>query len=124
MGRSRRSSKHPDLVRRAWRHHSARSVEGNRVASSLGTFLVNTTGCLVLGALAGAGAAIPDPALALVGTGFCGALTTFSTFSYETLRLIEQRAYFYATMNALVSVITGLGATLIAYATIAALTGK
>lgn len=80
-----------------------------------GTLSVNLAGCLILGALTGAGTAIPAPALALAGTGFCGALTTYSTFSYETLRLAEQKAYFYAIMNALVSIIAGLGAALLAY---------
>ncbi|GLY67210.1 fluoride efflux transporter CrcB [Amycolatopsis taiwanensis] len=82
-----------------------------------GTFSVNLVGCLILGALTGAGTALPTPALALAGTGFCGALTTYSTFSYETLRLAEQKAYFYAAMNTLVSIIAGLGAALLAYTT-------
>jgi CrcB protein len=86
-----------------------------------GTFTVNVTGCLILGALIGAGAAIPDSVLSLLGTGFCGALTTYSTFSYETLRLIEQKAYFYATANVVISLVAGLGATLIGYTTISAL---
>jgi len=80
-----------------------------------GTFSVNLTGCLILGALTGAGTALPAPALALAGTGFCGALTTYSTFSYETLRLVEEKAYFYAVMNVLVSIVAGLGATFLAY---------
>lgn len=88
-----------------------------------GTFSVNLVGCLVLGGLAGAGTALPGPVLALVGTGFCGALTTYSTFSYETLRLIEQKAYFHATMNAVVSVVAGVGAALLAYTTTAAVIG-
>jgi CrcB protein len=82
-----------------------------------GTFTVNLAGCLILGALAGAGAALPSPVLALAGTGFCGALTTYSTFSYETLRLAEQKVYFYAAMHVTVSVIAGLGAALLAYTT-------
>jgi len=85
-----------------------------------GSFSVNLVGCLILGALTGAGGALPDPVFALVGTGFCGALTTYSTFSYETLRLAEQKAYFYATMNAVVSITAGLGVTLLAYITISA----
>jgi CrcB protein len=88
-----------------------------------GTFSVNLVGCLILGALAGAGTALPGPVLALVGTGFCGALTTYSTFSYETLRLAEQKAYFYAAMNVTVSVIAGLGAALLAYTTTSAVIG-
>jgi CrcB protein len=86
-----------------------------------GTFSVNISGCLILGAFAGAGTALPGPLLALLGTGFCGGLTTYSTFSYETLRLVEQKAYFYAAMNIIVSVIAGLGAALIAYTTSSAL---
>lgn len=78
-----------------------------------GTFTVNLIGCMVLGGLAGA--AVSTPVFALVGTGFCGALTTYSTFSFETVRLAEQRAYMLATMNILVSVIAGLGATLLSY---------
>jgi CrcB protein len=85
-----------------------------------GTFSVNISGCLILGALTGAGTALPGPLLALLGTGFCGTLTTYSTFSYENLRLVEQKAYFYAAMNIIVSVIAGLGAALIAYTTTSA----
>lgn len=85
-----------------------------------GTFSANLAGCLILGALTGAGTALPGPVLALVGTGFCGALTTYSTFSYETLRLTKQKAHFYAAMNMITSVITGLGAALLAYTTISA----
>ncbi|MFI5783331.1 fluoride efflux transporter CrcB [Nocardia sp. NPDC051570] len=84
-----------------------------------GTFTVNLVGCLILGGLTGAAAT--TPALTLLGTGFCGALTTYSTFSYETLRLLEQRAHFYAAMNVLVSVIAGLGAALLGYAAVHAI---
>lgn len=86
-----------------------------------GTLSVNLAGCLILGGLAGAGPAVPGPTLALLGTGFCGALTTYSTFSYETLRAIEEKAYFYAALNIVVSVIAGLGAALLGYTTAAAL---
>lgn len=86
-----------------------------------GTLAVNLTGCLILGALTGAAADLR--VLALLGTGFCGALTTYSTFSFETLRLLEQRAYFYATANVLVSVISGVGAALLGYTVANALLG-
>jgi CrcB protein len=81
-----------------------------------GTMSVNVIGCLVLGFLAGAGSSLPSGVAALVGTGFCGALTTYSTFSYETLRLIEQKSYLYAVMNVLISLIAGLGAVFLGYA--------
>ncbi|WP_280361335.1 fluoride efflux transporter CrcB [Nocardia wallacei] len=84
-----------------------------------GTFLVNLTGCLVLGGLAGA--AVSTPVFALLGTGFCGALTTYSTFGYETVRLTEERAYLYAALNVVVSVVAGLGAALLAYTVVEAI---
>jgi CrcB protein len=73
-----------------------------------GTFAVNVTGCLILGLLTGAA---PSPHLQLLlGTGLCGALTTYSTFSYETLRLAEQGARLYSVLNVAGSVVAGLGA--------------
>lgn len=74
-----------------------------------GTFVVNVTGCLILGLLTGASAADAHLRL-LLGTGLCGALTTYSTFSYETLRLTETGAGLYAAANAVASVTAGLGA--------------
>ncbi|MEU8508536.1 fluoride efflux transporter CrcB [Streptomyces brevispora] len=77
-----------------------------------GTFAVNVTGCLALGLLTGAvtaGAATSHVQL-LLGTGLCGALTTYSTFSYETLRLAEDGARLYAAANVVASVVAGLGA--------------
>ncbi|MFJ8492858.1 fluoride efflux transporter CrcB [Streptomyces sp. NPDC094038] len=77
-----------------------------------GTFVVNVTGCLILGLLTGAataGAAGPHLQL-LLGTGLCGALTTYSTFSYETLRLTETGAGLYAAANVVASLVAGLGA--------------
>lgn len=86
-----------------------------------GTLTVNVAGCLMLGGLTGA--ALSAPVLSLLGTGFCGALTTYSTFGYETLRLAEQRSYFYATVNVVVSVIAGLGAALLGYTVVSAFLG-
>ncbi|MEV5593124.1 fluoride efflux transporter CrcB [Streptomyces sp. NPDC052496] len=77
-----------------------------------GTFTVNVAGSLALGLLTGAvaaGAASPDLYL-LLGTGLCGALTTYSTFSYETLRLASGGARWHAAANVAVSVAAGLGA--------------
>jgi CrcB protein len=88
-----------------------------------GTYSVNVLGCLILGGLTGAGLALPTSMITFLGTGFCGALTTYSTFSYETLRLAEDKAYFYAAMNVIISVITGLGAALLGYTAVQALVG-
>ncbi|WP_030251027.1 fluoride efflux transporter CrcB [Streptomyces violens] len=90
-----------------------------------GTFTVNVVGCLVLGLLTGAvaaGAASSQVQL-LFGTGLCGALTTYSTFSYETLRLAEGGARFFAVANAAASVVAGLGAAFVGAAVAQALWG-
>ncbi len=85
-----------------------------------GTLTVNVAGSLLLGLLAGLPA---DPALtALAGTGFCGALTTYSTFSYETLRLAQEGARFYAFANVVVGVVGGLGAAMTGLLLAAAIT--
>ena len=64
-----------------------------------GTFVVNAAGSLVLGATAGG-----------VATGFCGALTTFSTFSFESVRLAEEGALGAAAINVAGSVVVGAAA--------------
>ncbi|OLT10762.1 chromosome condensation protein CrcB [Pseudonocardia sp. CNS-139] len=72
-----------------------------------GTYVVNVTGSFVLGLVV---AAAPPAVMALVGTGFCGALTTYSTFAYETVQLGARPARMLAVLNALGSVLAGLGA--------------
>ncbi|EXU69915.1 MULTISPECIES: fluoride efflux transporter CrcB [Streptomyces] len=77
-----------------------------------GTFLVNVVGCLVLGLLTGAAAegAASQRLQLLLGTGLCGALTTYSTFSFETLRLAEEGARLFAVANVVLSLVVGVGA--------------
>lgn len=75
-----------------------------------GTFTVNVAGSLVLGVLTGV--VLEDAGSSsvqlLLGTGLCGALTTYSTFSYETLRLAEEGARFAAVANVAATVLGGL----------------
>jgi CrcB protein len=75
-----------------------------------GTWWVNMVGSFLLGVVAAAvdlhGA--PGWLLTLVGTGFCGSLTTFSTFGYETLRLLEDGAWRAAWVNVVLSLSVGL----------------
>lgn len=75
-----------------------------------GTFVVNATGAMVLGLITGLvlyHGLGPLP-VALIGTGFCGGYTTFSTFSYETLRLVEEGALSAALGNVAGSLLVGL----------------
>ncbi|MET9549923.1 fluoride efflux transporter CrcB [Streptomyces sp. NPDC006627] len=106
------------------RHLTDRAVRARHdTVFPWGTFTVNVVGCLVLGVLAGAvsaGAASASAQLFL-GTGLCGALTTYSTFSYETLRLAEGGARLYAAANAVGSVVAGLGAAFLGVAVAEAL---
>lgn len=88
-----------------------------------GTFTVNVVGSLVLGVLTGAAlaGAASDTVQLLLGTGLCGALTTYSTFSYESLRLAESGAGLLAAANIAGSVAAGLGAVWIGLASAEAL---
>ena len=72
-----------------------------------GTFVVNVAGSFVLGLLA---AAAPPWLLTLGGVGFCGALTTFSTFSFETVRLLEEGRLRPALLTVTGSVLLGVAA--------------
>lgn len=83
-----------------------------------GTLTVNVAGSLVLGVLLGLSAVhvLPSWAFALAGTGFCGALTTFSTFSFETLRLLEEGSPLEAAANVVVvSLVAGMAAASAGY---------
>jgi CrcB protein len=86
-----------------------------------GTLAVNVVASFLLGAVTGASTAL-SPGVALVlGTGFCGALSTYSTFSYETLRLLETGARFYAIANVAVALAAGFGAAALGWTAGAAL---
>lgn len=78
-----------------------------------GTLTVNAVASLVLGVLVGAG--VTGNAAALFGTGFCGALSTYSTFSYETHRLIQDRSYLVAVLNVVASLAVTLAAASLGY---------
>lgn len=81
-----------------------------------GTLAVNVFGCLVLGLLTGAAQALPGDLVVFAGTGFCGALTTFSTFGYETTKLLEQGSLLEAGLNVLAGLALGILAAVSGYA--------
>jgi len=77
-----------------------------------GTFLINMTGSLLLGLITGAALyhGFPTTPRIILGTGFCGAYTTFSTWTFETVRLLEEGAVRKALLNAVLSLAVGSGA--------------
>ena len=75
-----------------------------------GTLAVNVAGSLILGLLAGLGSGVPGPVGALLGTGFCGALTTWSTFAVQTVQLVPRRL---AVLNVAATLVLGLGAAVL-----------
>ena len=78
----------------------------------LGTVLINVTGSMVLGVLAGVVLFHGQPSAWQVvgGTGFCGGYTTFSTASFETVRLVQQNRRGLALVNAVVSLVLSVAA--------------
>ena len=92
----------------------------SRVETALpwGTFIVNVSGSFVLGLLTGLSLRghLPGDVKAVAGTGFCGAFTTFSTFSFESVRLLEVGQILDATLNVLVSALVGFAGAAVGFA--------
>lgn len=79
----------------------------------MGTFLVNVTGSLALGFFMGLAlerSIIPVNLRSLLAIGFLGGYTTFSTLTFESLRLVEDGELFKAALSVLGNVVLGLGA--------------
>jgi fluoride exporter len=83
-------------------------------ATGLGTLTVNVVGSAVLGFVVGAASA-PSWVMALVGTGFCGSLTTFSTFGYDVVRLVEEKVAGRAMLYLAATLALGVGAAAAGY---------
>ncbi|MCX4596543.1 fluoride efflux transporter CrcB [Streptomyces sp. NBC_01549] len=77
-----------------------------------GTWLINITGSYVLGIVMGLGArhGLSDQAVHIAGVGFCGAYTTFSTFSYELVHLREKGHVRKSPLYGASSLVVGLSA--------------
>jgi fluoride exporter len=102
-----------------------RLLQGRRgSAFPWGTFAVNVAGCALLGFLVALPArACGSELMTFAGTGLCGALTTYSAFGYETVRLAQSGARTLAALNVAASVLAGLGAAYCGLAAAQALTG-
>ena len=79
-----------------------------------GTLSVNIIGCLLIGIIYGLserGNLLSPEWRLFLTTGFCGGFTTFSTFSYESIALIQDGEFFYLSLYIALSVILGLAST-------------
>ncbi|SCY52218.1 camphor resistance protein CrcB [Microbacterium sp. LKL04] len=86
-----------------------------RTAFPLGTLLINVSGSFVLGVVTqlALGGILDDAWRLVIGTGLCGGFTTFSTASFETVRLVQQRRYVLASVNAVGMLVAAVGAGLL-----------
>ena len=82
------------------------------VGFPLGTTVINVSGSFLLGLVTGLALAhgLPPEWRAVLGTGFLGGYTTFSTASYETVRLAQQRRYRAALFNGVGMLVLALAA--------------
>jgi CrcB protein len=92
-------------------------------AFPIGTFLVNVTGSLALGVVVGltASGTFDADTRTIVGTGFLGAYTTFSTYAYEAVRTNEGGCRLVAAAYALGSIVAGGAAAAVGLALTGAL---
>lgn len=79
-----------------------------------GTFLVNITGCLLIGvfyAVSERGNVLTPEWRLFLTTGFCGGFTTFSAFAYENISLLKAGDFMHFSLYTVGSVVLGLAAT-------------
>lgn len=101
----------------------ARFLTGYYVSKTListypyGTFAANIIGCFFIGIVLGLSQKLdwftPELRL-LLATGFCGGYTTFSTFAYENLHLLQTQQYSIFALYTLVSFVLGIAAVALA----------
>lgn len=88
----------------------------NMVIFPFGTMLVNVLGCLAIGVLWGLFTRHTNEQLRLLlVTGFCGGFTTFSTFTYESIQLMQDNRWATFVAYATLSIALGMVATFFGY---------
>lgn len=116
-----------------WTAHWATSMGSSALSSFVagfpwGTWLVNVVGSCLLGILLALSFSqppwLPEPYRLFLAVGVCGALTTFSTFSAETLAALQAGALRIAAANVVLSVILGLAACAVGWQVGQRLTGS
>jgi len=93
--------------------------QASRSTFPTGTLAINVTGSFLLGLIyryAADSAAISPELRGMLAIGFCGGFTTFSTFSYETVRLIEDGEFARASAYMLLSVVLSVGGAMLGLA--------
>lgn len=90
------------------RYLTGHVLQGLGGAFPLGTFAANVLAGVIIGFLTGVGATVglPDRVRLLLVTGLCGGLSTFSTFSLETVNLASEGAWGMAVVNVVANVST------------------
>jgi CrcB protein len=91
-----------------------------------GTFLVNVLGSFLIAGIMHAALALnwPPTLRAAVTIGFLGGFTTYSSFNYETMRLVEEGAIITAGVNAALTLVGGWTAGLLGLAAARELLGR
>lgn len=82
----------------------------------LATLTVNLLGCLLIGFIYGLLNEVPQfpkKYLLLLATGFCGGFTTFSSFAFENVELLETQDWWYSLFYIFISVLGGIGCVIL-----------
>lgn len=96
---------------------AALTRRGGGARHPVGTTLINLSGSFLLGLVAGllARQLLTGPASLVLGTGFLGGYTTFSTAAYEAVRLVEQRRWVAALAHAFGQVVVATALAALGY---------
>ena len=98
---------------RFWLNNFIAAISGGNFP--LGTLIINVTGSFLIGIFAGLGLQSRATAMQLLMIGVCGGYTTFSSFSLQTLQLLQKGEWLYAGGNIILSVVLCMVAVWLGY---------